>query len=119
MPADGFYEGRLINHRGLALIEGRIFDGDMIQGTLVVTGLVDDDGCETSVDVAAVERALGVSIPVPAVCDCGHRLGIHQFPLACNGAIGFPDDEVRCECARDVAFLAIMTDRRLLEHENS
>lgn len=115
--AEGFYEGLPINHRGLTLIGGRIFDGDMIQGTLVVTGLVDDDGCETSVDVAAVERALGVSIPVPAVCDCGHRLGIHEFPLACNGAISFPDDQVRCDCARDLPFLAIMADRKLLERD--
>ncbi|MBF4549430.1 DUF3846 domain-containing protein [Pseudoclavibacter sp. VKM Ac-2888] len=115
--AEGFYEGLAINHRALTLIGGRILGGDMIQGTLVVTGLDDDAGVETSADVVAVERALGVHIPVSGVCACGHRLGIHEFPLACNGAIGYPDDQARCDCAREHSFLAIMTDRALLEHD--
>ncbi|MBF4459515.1 DUF3846 domain-containing protein [Pseudoclavibacter sp. VKM Ac-2867] len=115
--AEGFYEGLPINHRGLALIGGRLVGGDMVQGTLVVTGLVDEDGVETSADVGAIEQALGVRIPVSGVCACGHRIGVHQFPLACNGAIGYLDDQARCDCTRDHSFLAIMTDRKFLKHK--
>lgn len=113
--AEGFYAGLSINRRAHTLLGDRLVPGDLIQGVLVLTGPIGDDGVETSADVSAVETTLGEKIPEPRVCACGHRLGIHEFPLSCKGAIGYPDDQARCDCSREVAFLAIMSDRKLLD----
>lgn len=49
---------------------------------------------------------------VPPVCSCGHRLGIHEFPGRCKGAVQWPDDNVtRCECEHDYTYEQIAADR--------
>lgn len=46
------------------------------------------------------------------VCGCGHRLGIHEYPSRCNGAVSYPDDNTcRCECWHNFSWVEIKFDR--------
>jgi hypothetical protein len=55
---------------------------------------------------------------IARVCSCGHRLGIHEYPARCNGAVSWPDDNVtRCECWHSFTWEEIKPDRDLLESE--
>lgn len=49
--------------------------------------------------------------PKRAICHCGHVLAIHEFPMACRGAICYQDDEVRCDCHADYSWEQISKDR--------
>lgn len=63
------------------------------------------------------KRVRDLREPKPAVCVCGHRLAIHEYPMACKGGVSFPDETVACDCRRDIPYEGIDADRKLLADE--
>ena len=55
----------------------------------------------------------------PRLCGCGHRVGIHEYPGRCMGAVSWPDDNVtRCECLHGYTYRQIVTDRERFASES-